>query len=328
MNLVTGGAGFLGGAIVRELLSRGEQVRVLARPTSTTAPLEALGVEIARGDILDHDSLLRAIEGCRTVYHAAAVYETWTRDVDGMKRAAVEGTRHAMEAALAAGVERVVYTSTAATVGEQRGQIGTENTEHRGYFLAPYEEAKYEAARVVRSFVNRDCPVVTIAPAGVLGPGDLKATGQGIVDVLNGNVPALFGGVLSYVDIEDAALGHVLAADKPPGELYILSAGTASTREIFGGACKLAGVKTPPFVPVFAARFYARIEELRARFTGNRPALAPDGVEILAHGLRVDGSKAARDLGIVYKPLEESLRRAIQWYWDKGLLRRKPVCVA
>jgi len=328
MNLITGGTGFVGGAIVHELLKRGEPVRVLARPTSNTTGLESLGVEITRGDILDRDSLVRAMDGCRTVYHAAAVYETWTRDVDAMKRSAVEGTRNAMEAALTTGVERVVYTSTAATIGERRGEIGNEQTAHRGYFLAPYEEAKYEAARVVRSLVERGCPIVSIAPAGVLGPGDLKATGQGIVEVINGQQPALFPGTLSYVDIDDVAVGHVLAASKPAGEVYILAAGIASIREIFGGACELAGAKTPPFIPIFVAQLYARIEEFRARLTGNRPGLARASVEILAHGLRVDGSKAARELGISYKPLEESLRRAIQWYWDQGLLKREPACVA
>lgn len=327
MNLVTGGTGFVGGAIVRELLKRGERVRVLARPTSNTAPIEALGVEIARGDILDQDSLVRAMDGCRRVFHAAAVYETWTRDVDAMKRAAVEGTRNAMEAALTACVEKVVYTSTAATIGERKGEIGTEQTTHRGYFLAPYEEAKYEAAQVVHAYVDRGCPVVSIAPAGVLGPGDLKATGQGIVELINGQQPALFPGTLSYVDIDDVATGHVLAAEKPPGELYILSAGIASIREIFGGACELAGVKTPPFIPIFVAQLYARIEEFRARLTGGRPGLARASVEILAHGLRMDGSKAARELGLEYRSLDDSLRRAIQWYWDQGLLKRKPACV-
>jgi len=327
MNIVTGGTGFLGGAIVRELIGRGEKVRVLARPTSRTAPLEALGVEIVLGDILDRDSLLRAMEGCRTLYHAAAIYESWTRDYAGMKRTAIEGTRHAMEAALTAGIDRVVYTSTAAVIGERRGETGTERTAHRGYFLSPYEQAKYEAARVMRSYLDRGLPVVSVAPAAVLGPGDLKPTGQGIVDLLNGRVPALFPGTLSYVDIDDAAVGHVRAAAKPTGELYILAAGTASTREIFGGACELAGVKTPPFVPVFAARLYALLEEFRARLSGARPALSRNGLGILAHGLRVDGSKASRELSIAYKPLGESLLRAIRWYWEQGLLRRKPACI-
>lgn len=325
--LVTGGTGFVGGAIVRHLVRRGEAVRVLARPASKTGNLEELGVEIVRGDILDRESVERAVDGCDTLYHAAAIYEYWVPDPDVLRRTEVEGTRNALEAALGEGVGKVVYTSTVAAVGERRGETGTESTRHRGYFLSLYEQAKYEAEQVARHYVERGLDLVILQPAAVLGPGDLKSTGQGLVDVLNQRLPALFPGTLSYVDIDDVGAAHVLAAAAPAGESYILSAGAASVTEIFGGACRLAGARTPPTVPVFAARLYARLSESFARLSGGRPAVTRDSLETLAHGLRVDGSKAARELGIRYTPLEESLRRAIVWYWQQGLLRDRPACV-
>ena len=324
--LVTGGTGFVGGAIVRELRRRGHHVRVLARPTSKTAALEAQGVEIVRGDILDRESLRRALEGCDTLFHAAAIYEVWVRDKDLLLRTEVEGTRNAMEAALAAGLERVVYTSTAACVGERRGETGTEETRHRGYFLTAYEEAKYRAEEAVRQYAER-LPVVIIQPAAVAGPGDLKPTGQAVIDMINGRFPALFDGALSFVDIGDVAWGHVAAAEQGRwGETYILSAEILTTRQLFGLVAELAGVRRPPFVPAFAAGWFARFEEWRARRTGRRPILTMDSFRIARHGFRVDGSKAARELGIRYRPIRESLRDAIRWYWEQGLLERRPAC--
>ena len=326
--LVTGGTGFVGGAIVRELVRRGEQVQVLARSTSKTEHLRALGVEIARGDILDKDSLVAALRGCRRLYHAAAIYEFWTPDPELVLRTEIDGTRNMMEAALAAGVEKVIYTSTAATVGEPKGVVGDENTPHRGYFLSTYDRAKTLAERVAKTYLERGLPLVIVKPAAVIGPGDRKPTGQTILDLLNGRLPALFRGTLSLVYIDDVAKAHVLAAEKPPGEEYILAERIATTTELFGLACEMAGVRRPPVLPVFAARLYARWQELKARLTGRRPLLPRQTVAFTAHGFRVTGAKAARELGLTYTPLEEGLRRAIQWYWEQGLLRRKPACVA
>ncbi len=324
--LVTGGTGFVGGAIVRELLRRGHRVRVLARPTSKTAALEKLGVEIARGDILDRGSIERALDGCDTLFHAAAIYETWVRDKDLLMRTEVEGTRNALEAALKAGVRRAVYTSTAACVGERRGETGTETTPHRGYFLTAYEEAKYRAEQAAREYAGR-LPMVIVQPAAVTGPGDLKPTGQAVIDMINGRFPALFHGVLTFVDAGDAARGHVAAAERERwGETFILAAEILTTREFFGMVAELAGVRRPPFVPAFTAGWFARFEEARARRTGRRPVLTMDSFRIARHGFRVDGSKAARELGIRYRPIRDSSRDAIRWYWEQGLLKRRPAC--
>ena len=184
--LVTGGTGFIGGAIVRELLRRGQAVRVLARRTSNTEELQQFKLDIAYGDILDRSSIEKALEGCDTLYHTAAIYEFWVPDEQTLMRTEIEGTRNAMEAAIRRDLKKVVYTSTAFTVGERKGTIGNETTSHRGYFLSRYERAKYEAERTVKASMARGLPVVTLKPAAVIGRGDLKPSGLATVGVLNG----------------------------------------------------------------------------------------------------------------------------------------------
>lgn len=325
--LVTGGTGFVGGAVARRLHTRGATVRVLARPTSNTDHLEGAGIEIVRGDILDRESLVRALEDCDILYHAAAIYEMFVADRDALMRTEIEGTRNAFEAALAAGVGRIVYTSTSACNGERRGETGDEETEHRGYYLSPYEEAKYRAELVAREYDER-LGVAIIRPAAVLGPGDLKPTGSSIVELLNGRFPALFHGVFTYVDVGDVALGHVLAAERGRwGETYCLASRTMSTGEFYGLIAEMADVRKPVTVPQWMAGLFARFEEWKAGRTGKPPMISRSAFRLATHGFRVSGAKAERELGLVYTPIETTLRRAIQWYWDQGLLVRKPACV-
>jgi dihydroflavonol-4-reductase len=326
--LVTGGTGFVGGAVVRELLRRGHEVKVLARATSKTGPLERLGVKIAWGDILDGASITHALEGCDTLFHAAAIYEFWVQDRELLMRTEVEGSRNAMEAALAASVGRVIYTSSSVVVGEAKGESGNENTAHRGYFLSSYEEAKYRAEQAVKKYRDR-LKIVILRPAAVIGAGDLKPTGRMIVNLLNGRIPGLFRGDVSFVDVGDVAAAHVLSAELGRwGEDYIVAAETPPLVEVLRTACRLAGVRPPMVVPRFVARMFATMEEWKAKRTGEPPILPRRMFDVAAHGLRADGGKAARDLGIHYTPIEDSLRQAVQWYWEQGLLKRKPACVA
>jgi dihydroflavonol-4-reductase len=326
--LVTGGTGFVGGAVVRELLRRGHEVKVLARATSKTGPLERLGVNIACGDILDGASITRALEGCDTLFHAAAIYEFWVQDRGLLMRTEVEGSRNAMEAALAAGVGRVIYTSSSVVVGEAKGESGNENTAHRGYFLSPYEEAKYQAEQVVKKYRDR-LKIVILRPVAVIGAGDLKPTGQTIVNLLNGQIPGLFRGDVSFVDVGDVAAAHVLSAELERwGEDYIVAAETLPLVEVLRTACRLAGVRPPMVVPRFVARLFATMEEWKAKRTGRPPILPIRMFDLVVHGFRADGGKAARELGLQYTPIEESLRQAVRWYWEQGLLKRKPACVA
>ncbi len=325
--LVTGATGFVGGALVRALVAHGDQVRVLARTTSKTAALEALGVDIARGDILDHASIVSALDGCDTLFHAAALYDLWGLDEAALTATETEGTRNAMEAALSAGLAKVVYTSTAVAIGEAKGQVATEATTHRGYFLSSYERAKYAAEQIAFTYVEKGLPLVCVNPAGIYGPGDRKPTGRFIVSLLNGRVPALFPGWMSLVYIDDAVRGHILAADKGQiGARYILS-GTVDTFTALGGlACRLAGRRPPLAIPAALAAPYAMGGEALSRLTRRPPVLSWETYRLAAHGFRADGSKASGELGLQYTNGEKGLAQTINWCWEQGLLKRRPAC--
>ena len=326
--LVTGGTGYLGSALVRQLVERGEKVRVLARPTSNTQHLEELGVDIARGDILDPATLPGALHNCDVLYHAAALYDLWGLDANDLMRTECDGTRNVLEAAQQAQLDRIVYTSTAVAIGERKNHVGDETTQHRGYFLSAYERAKFEADRIVQTYIDQGLPIVTVNPAGIYGPGDLKPTGRTVVDLLNGRVPALFTGATSIVYLDDAARGHLLAAAKGRiGQRYILSAHTASLKDLGREIGRLGGVRVPFTIPAAMASPYAFAGEWLARFTKRPPVLSRDTFRLVAHGFRVDGSRAKDELGLEYTPLEDGLRAAMQWYWEQGLLKRKPACI-
>lgn len=319
--LVTGGTGFVGGALVNELLRRNYQVRVLARASSRTAHLEQRGVEIARGDILDRASIEKALGGCEVLFHAAAIYDLWTPDPDVMLRTEVDGTVNALEAAWQRRTPRVVYTSTGLTVGERRNETGTEETVHRGYFLSVYERAKFEAEQEARRFISRGLDVRMVKPSGVLGPGDLKPTGRGLINVLNGRFPMLFHGTLTGVHVEDVALVHALAAEKgQPGREYIAAGWISSVKDWLGEACRLGGKRLPLFGPAVFARGFAHASELYARVMKTEPRLSVETWRLLTHGLRLEGSRAARELGVRYKTMQETLADAIAWYRAQGLV--------
>jgi nucleoside-diphosphate-sugar epimerase len=326
--LVTGGTGFVGGAIVRALVKQGDNVRVLARRTSKTDHLKAMGIEIAYGDILDKESIKVALQGCGILYHAAALYDFWGLDEQILMQTECEGTRNALEAALASNIGKVIYTSTAVTIGERRGEVGTEKTKHRGYFLSKYERAKFEAEQVAISCLGRGLPIIIVNPAGVYGPGDFKPTGRAAIDLLNGRMPGVFKGLNSLVYIDDVGKGHMFAANKGRiGERYILSGNIVTLNEWGMLLCQLSAVKMPLHIPAFFAGTYALIGEVVSRFTKRPPILSRETFRVASHGFRVDGSKAIRELGMEYTPLEEGLRKTIVWYWKQGLLKHKPACV-
>jgi dihydroflavonol-4-reductase len=324
--LVTGGTGFVGGAVVRALLKRGQRVRVLARRTSRTDHLTALGVEIAYGDILDQASIAAALGGCETFFHVAALYDLWVPDRQAMLRSEVEGTRNALEAARHSGVGKVVYTSSFLTIGPHKGAVGDETTRHRGYFLTFYEQAKYEAEQVAQAYAAEGLSLVIVNPASVYGPGDLKPSGRSLVDVLNGRFPLLFRGApYGIVYLDDVGEGHALAAERGCiGQRYILCERNVTLAEWYGVACALAGAPLPRFGPQGAVRLFAEFAELAARVTQRPPLVSKDTVAMIAHGEVSSGAKAARDLGLRYTSLEAALPMTLAWYWEQGMLRRQP----
>jgi dihydroflavonol-4-reductase len=323
--LVTGGNGFVGRAVLDRLVAAGRPVRALARSEASAAALAAAGAEPARGDILDPASLGAAMEGAEVVYHVAGVNGFCFPDPAVLYRGNVDGTRNVVRAAAAAGARRIVYTSSAATIGEEAGTHAAERSPHRGRFLSHYERSKHEAERVALAEAARvGVDLVAVNPASVQGPGRVRGTAKILIDALNGRLRVIVDSRLSVVDVADCAEGHLLAeARGEPGERYLLSGATLTVREAVALLGEIAGGDARPRrVPGPVAMAMAAAVEGAARARGRRPPVCREMVRTILHGHRYDGSRAARELGLVYTPIEESLRRAAEWYVAQGLVTR------
>ncbi len=291
--------------------------------TRQTDRADEAGVETAYGDVFDKSSLTEALTGCETLYLIPPYFPS------NPVPQTLEATRNGMDAALAAGVDRVIYTSGTRTIGVRRQGSGKEETPHRGFYLSAEEEAKARGEQMALSYAKQGLKVTVVCPGFVYGPGDRYAIGQYLAQSLNGTLPGMFAATMGFVYIDDVGEGHVLAAAKgAPGHRYILSERNASMYELFHSACRQAGVKPVRRLPAVLAAALAAGGEVTARLTG-RPAPFdwPWYREYIAYGLRADGSRAVRELGLTYTPLEEGLRRTIVWQWEQGLLKRKPACV-
>ncbi len=322
-NLVTGGTGFVGGAIVEQLVAAKERVRVLARPTSEVGRLKALGVELAYGDVLDRDSLLRGMQGVDTLYHAAAQYEVWTASPQRMLQTANEGTRNVLEAALSAEVKEVIHTSSAAAFGLPKNQIVTEEMSEPGQLIDTYYRSKYESEQLAKSYIPKGLDVVIVNPSNVYGPGDLvKPVGRSILGILKGEIPALWDANFPIVYIDDVARAHLLAAKKgKTGERYLLVERNAEYREFFGKVAELGGVKLPPFMPYGAAWVAAALTEAASALTRRAPLVSMMQLKSGTQGTRFNGSKAEKELGFSYTPMEQGLKKTLAWYKEQGLLK-------
>jgi dihydroflavonol-4-reductase len=212
---VTGGTGFLGRALVERLVGDGNEVRALARSDASAGKLGALGAEPVQGDVLDLDALAAAMVECDVVYHAAGANAFCVRDPSPMFEVNVRGSENVVRAAARAGVRRVVYTSSAATLGEAGGTIGSEESPHRGWFYSDYERSKFEAERAVFAAARETgLDVVSVNPASVQGPGRASGSAKLLLDYLNGRIPAVVDSRISLVDIADCTEGHLLAAER------------------------------------------------------------------------------------------------------------------
>ncbi len=206
--LVTGGSGVVGRALLTELASRGRNVRALVRSDQAASTVKSLGANPVRGDVLDNRSLAAAMQGCDVVYHVAGSNEMCLSDPSVLFRVNVDGSRNALRAAAAAGVRRLVYTSSATTLGEERGSVGDEWSPHRGWFLSNYERSKYEAEKALLA-EETTVELVVVNPSSVQGPGRSSGTGKLFLDLINGKIPAVIDSRFSIIDIEDCARGHL-----------------------------------------------------------------------------------------------------------------------
>jgi dihydroflavonol-4-reductase len=327
LSLVTGATGFVGSAVARALLARGRRVRVLARPNSDRRNLAGLAVEIAEGAMEDPRSLARAVAGCRYVYHVAADYRIWVPDPAPMFRANVEGTRDLLTAALESGAERVVYTSSVATLGLVAGGSADEETPSSiDDMIGPYKRSKFAAEDVVREFVReRGLPVVIVNPSTPVGPGDIKPTPTGrlIVEAARGQMPAFVDTGLNIVHVDDVAEGHLAAAEKGRiGERYILGGENMALAEILAEVAQAVG-RRPPWLRVpHGVLFPVAIgAELAARVTGRDPFVTLDGVRMSRKKMYFTSQKASHELGYAPRPAREAITDAVRWFEANGYLK-------
>jgi dihydroflavonol-4-reductase len=326
--LVTGASGFVGSAVARALLARRRRVCVLLRPTSDRRNIEDLDVETRIGSLEDHASLAAALAGCGTLFHVAADYRLWVRDPEAMYRANVEGTRALMQAALAAGVERVVYTSSVATLGlHDDGGAADETTPSTlADMIGHYKRSKFFAEEAVRALVREaNLPAVIVNPSTPIGPRDVKPTptGRMIVEAASGRMPAFVDTGLNIVHVDDVAEGHLLAEAKGAiGERYILGGENLSLAEILRRIAALTGRKAPTIsVPIPAIWPVAMIAEAVGRMSGHEPFVTRDGLRMARHKMFFSSDKAKRRLGYAPRPAEAGLEDAIAWFRQAGMCR-------
>jgi dihydroflavonol-4-reductase len=327
--LVTGGTGFVGSAVVRKLVARGDTVRCLTRKSSVLANLEGLDVEVLQGDLQDAGSLAEAVKGCTHVFHVAADYRLWSKDPEELYRSNVEGTRHLLSAAERQGCERVVYCSSVGTLGIPKdGTPGTETTPvTEADMVGHYKRSKFRGEQVALAAAGRGVPVVIVNPSTPVGPYDIKPTETGriITRFLNNEMPAFLDTGLNLVDVDDVAEGHLLAAEKGRvGEKYILGNRDMSLQEILQTLADLTGKPAPrakmPYGFVLAL---ARVNEaFMGDLLGREPGIPVEGVLMARKKMYFDPSKAVRELGLPQTPVEESLERAVRWFCDHGYARR------
>jgi dihydroflavonol-4-reductase len=328
--LVTGATGFVGANLVRELLHDGAEVRVLVRPASDRRALAGLSVELAAGDLLDPASLAPALVGITVLYHVAADYRLWAPDPRVLYRINVEGTRAILAAAEAAGVPRIVHTSSVGTLGSLAdGSPGNETTPvGLADMVGDYKRSKFLAEREAEAAARRGVPVVIVNPSAPVGPWDWKPTptGRMLVDYLRGRMFAYLETGLNVVHVRDVARGHILAAARGRvGERYILghAAGNLGLREIFARLFPYTGIPAPSWrLPQAAALGLATVFEGVARVTGREPLASRTAVRMAAKRMFFDPSKAIRELGLAQTPVDTALRDAVDWFWAHGYASR------
>jgi dihydroflavonol-4-reductase len=319
--LVTGATGFVGSAVVRALLGRGEIVRVMARAGGDQRNLEGLKVEIVEGDLRDPAARRKAVQGATSLYHVAADYRLWTRDPAAMFATNVEATEALLREAADASVSRMVYTSSVATLGLfPDGRHADEVTPvTAGDMIGPYKRSKFDAEERVRALAANGLPIVIVNPTAPVGPRDVKPTptGRTIVEAAAGRMPAFVDTGLNIVHVDDVARGHLLAHDKGVvGERYILGAENLTLQQILVRIAAQVNRKPPTvqipnaaIMPIaYAAEFIARV------FNTGEPFVTVDGLKLARKRMFFSSAKAARDLGYAARPVDEALADAIAWF--------------
>lgn len=328
--LLTGAAGFLGGAVLRALTSRGHSVRALVRPDSRGKLPAGPMVEPFPGDLEDSASLERAVEGVDGLFHVAAVYSYWHRDPSQTYRVNVDGTEKLLAAAKRAGVRRVVFTSTVATLKwPGKGELADESAVASIDELAGhYKKSKLLAEQAALSMNGAGFEVVVVNPTAPFGPGDTRPTPTGriVLEFMNKRFPGYVDSGVNVCDVDDAAEGHALAFEHgKPGERYILGSENIKLREIYETLARVTGLKRRPVRAPFALALAAGwIDTLiEGKLLRREPYIPLEGLHVARHPLYVTCEKAVSELGLPQRPAAESLLRAARWFDENGYSRAK-----
>ena len=325
--LVTGATGFVGSAVARALVKSGQKVRVLARPQSNRRNLDRLPVEIAEGSLDDPTSLAAAVAGCRYLFHVAADYRLWVPDPAAMHRVNVLGTRELMLAARAAGVERIVYTSSVAVLGIVPDGVADEDTPSRANdMIGPYKRSKFDAEEAVRELIEtQDLQAVIVNPSTPIGPGDVKPTPTGrlIVEAARGRMPGFVNTGLNIAHVDDVAIGHLLAARSGQiGRRYILGGENLALADILAEVARITGRRRPVLrIPHLAALPIAAGAEAMARLTRREPFATVDGVKMARKKMFFSSARAIAELGYAPRPARQAIVDAINWFGANRYLR-------
>ncbi len=324
--LVTGAAGFVGAAVARAFAAKGYGVRALVRPSSPRANLGDFPGEIVTGDLLDRASLDAAMAGVQGLAHVAADYRLWARDPEDIVRNNREGTRNVMAAALAAGVGRIVYTSSVATLGLDQLPADESDPLTPERAIGAYKRSKVVAERLVEAMVrDAGLPAVIVNPSTPIGPGDVRPTPTGriIVEAATGKIPAFVDTGLNLVHVDDVAAGHVLAYQRgQAGERYILGGQDVSLRDMLAEIARQTGRKAPtvslPRGPLFPLAWGA---EAVARVTGREPFLTADALKMAGHRMFFTSAKAEAALGYTARPYPAAIADALAWFRAAGMVK-------
>ena len=328
-SFITGATGFVGSAVLRRLLKEGHRVVALVRATSDKSNLAGLAVETVTGDLADPDSFAGALAGCDCVFHVAADYRLWVPKPSEMYECNVTGTRNLMLAALKAGVKRIVYTSSVATLGlNPDGIPADESTPVRfSDMIGHYKRSKFLAeAEVKRLVEEQDLPAVIVNPSTPVGPRDIRPTPSGrvIIDAASGRIPAYVDTGLNLINVDDVAVGHLLALDRGKvGRRYILGGQNMTLREFLSQVAIIAD-QSPPKVrlPQSLVLPFAYFAEGWARLTDRgEPLITVDGVKLSKKKMYFSSERAMRELGFRPGPVEDALRDAVNWFRENNYLR-------
>ncbi len=325
--LITGATGFIGNHVTRLCLEKGDDVRVMVMPGEDRSPLNGMDVEFVEGNLLDPASLVRAVQGVEQLYHLAALFAVWTKDPDLHFKINVDGARSMLEAAKAAGVQKIVFTSSVAAIGiEPNGGYATEKTAFNGWtWGSEYILSKFISHQMVKGMVSEGLPATMVMPGMPFGPGDRMPTPTGtmILRTLQGKMKNYWDGGVCAVDVRDVAAGHVLAMEKGRiGESYILGnkAGNMPNKELLSMIGRIAGVPDVAKNEVAGSVMLrvAKLAEMWSKVSGKAPITTyKNTMYVQQHGY-IDPAKAIEELGLPQTPIETAVADSIKWFRENG----------